>query len=171
MYCSNCGKEIEDGKGFCPHCGISMSQEDEAGIKRIKMTKLGISISSLAAIAYLSGLISFIVMVLIGAYVLMHEEDQWLKRNVLKGIFFIALIAALRAVIGSADSLVSAINTLANGVKAGSGKLRIPLNLISILTYILSIIERLGLVIFAFKAFKGNEAKIAVVDNYVNKSL
>lgn len=31
MYCTKCGKEVEDGAKFCPYCGASLEGEDEFG--------------------------------------------------------------------------------------------------------------------------------------------
>ncbi len=29
MFCSNCGKQIEDGSLFCPSCGASVASYEE----------------------------------------------------------------------------------------------------------------------------------------------
>lgn len=46
-------------------------------------TKLGISTTLLAALAYFAGGFSgYLLLFLVAGYVLLKEEDEWLKKNV-----------------------------------------------------------------------------------------
>jgi len=160
MFCKNCGKEIVGQANVCPQCGVSLNLDKATGEVITKKTKLGLSIGAFAALTFLSGLVSFLVLALMAGYALAFEEDKSLKKN-----------AVITAIVGSIDNVIAAVNGLMNSIKAGSGDLHIPLGLDGIILNIFDIIEKLGLIILAFKAFKGNDLKIPVVDDYVNKSL
>ena len=171
MFCKNCGKEIVGQADNCPQCGVSLNLDKATGEVITKKTKLGLSIGAFAALTFLSGLVSFLVLALMAGYALAFEEDKSLKKNVVKAVIFVLFIAVITAIVGSIDNVLAAINGLMNSIKAGSGDLHIPLGLDGIILNIFDIIEKLGLIILAFKAFKGNDLKIPVVDDYVNKSL
>ena len=50
-------------------------------------TKLGITTGLLAALAYFTGCFSgYLLLFLVAGYVLLKEEDEWLRKNVVKAV-------------------------------------------------------------------------------------
>ena len=112
MFCGKCGKQLEDDEVVCPWCGEATgvevgekrySQQPENGgygrnteersyVNRepVKpMALLGISVGLAAMMIYFSGLISNTILVVAAGYVLLKEEDRWLRAVAAKAILIV----------------------------------------------------------------------------------
>ena len=78
-------------------------------------------------------------------------------------------IAVIRTFIATLNDGFSAINALGRMFSDQAGSLRVPLGLDTLLSYIISIIQEVGLLIFAYQSRKGDEVNIPVIDNLVEK--
>lgn len=132
-------------------------------------TKLGITTGMLAAILFLLGLTNFIVMALVAGYILIVESDEKLRKNAMKAILFVLGIIVIETFISVINSGFGAINSLGRMFSDEAGALRFPLNLDTFILQILSIIKQAGLLVFAYKARKGDEVNVPVIDNLVEK--
>ena len=75
-------------------------------------TKLGISTHLLAAIVYLLGLFGNTVAIVIAAgYVLIREDDEWLRKSAIKALVIHVFITALTYVIAFIPGVFEAINS------------------------------------------------------------
>ena len=75
--------------------------------------KLGISVGLLGAAVYFSALFGgYIPVFLLVGYVLLFEENEWLKKSAVKAAVLMVSISVLLAVIGLIPDLLSWINTL-----------------------------------------------------------
>ena len=114
MFCGKCGKQLEDDEVVCPWCGEATgvevgekrySQQPENGgygrnteersyVNRepVKpMALLGISVGLAAMMIYFSGLISNTILVVAAGYVLLKEEDRWLRAVAAKAILIVCI--------------------------------------------------------------------------------
>ncbi len=74
----------EGGAAFCKEC---RERKDNEGETDVQKTKLGISVGLLGAAIYFMGLFSgYMVAVLLAGYVLLFEENEWLKKSAVKAI-------------------------------------------------------------------------------------
>lgn len=141
------------------------------GDENVNKTKLGITTGMLAAILFLSGLSSFLIMILVAGYILIFEGDENLRKNAVKAILFMLGLVVIRAFISILNDGFGAINSLGRMFSDDAGALRIPLGLDTLLLYVLAIIEDLGLLLFAYKSRKGDVVNVPVIDKLVDKIL
>jgi uncharacterized membrane protein len=137
----------------------------------VNKTKLGITTGILSVILFLSGLSSFLIMVLVAGYILIFEGDEKLRKNAVKAVFFILGIVVISSFISILNDVLGAINALGRVFSANAGSLRIPLGLDTLLREILAIVEKVGILLFAYKSRKGDEVNIPVIDDVVKKLL
>ncbi len=91
----------------------------------MQKTKLGISVGALGAITYFAGFFDgFLVAIVLAGYVLLFEDDAWLRRSVVKAVVLMALFAIITAfiylipdVIGIIEKLVSVFNGVLDLIK------------------------------------------------------
>lgn len=85
----------------------------------MQKTRLGISVGMLGAAVYLTGLFSgYLVAILIAGYVLLLEENGWLKRSVVKAVslmVFFSFITVLINLIPDAMNCISYIASMFGG--------------------------------------------------------
>lgn len=139
------------------------------GDENVNKTRLGITTGMLAAVLFLSGLSGYLVLILVAGYILIFEGDEKLRKNAVKAILFMLGIAVIRTFIATLNDGFSAINALGRMFSDQAGSLRVPLGLDTLLSYIISIIQEVGLLIFAYQSRKGDEVNIPVIDNLVEK--
>ncbi len=76
-------------------------------------TKLGISVSFMSALLYFGGLFGgYVVLALMAGYVLLKEEDIFLKRVAVKSVVICVGCSVLSGIIGLLPNLYSIISTL-----------------------------------------------------------
>lgn len=76
-------------------------------------TKLGISVSFMSALLYFGGLFGgYVVLALMAGYVLLKEEDLWLKRAAVKTVMICVSCSVLTSVIGLIPNLYSIFSSL-----------------------------------------------------------
>ena len=142
MFCGKCGKQLEDDEVVCPWCGEATgvevgekrySQQPENGgygrnteersyVNRepVKpMALLGISVGLAAMMIYFSGLISNTILVVAAGYVLLKEEDRWLRAVAAKAILIVCIFGAIAAGITMVENGISGFNYLIMMVDAG----------------------------------------------------
>ena len=121
MFCGKCGKQLEDNAVVCPWCGEAtgiepkekfVHQQENGGYGQNfdnrsnvnrdaakPMTLLGISVGLMAMLIYYSGVISSVVLILVAGYVLLKEEDRWLRAVAAKAISIVCIFGAISGVI------------------------------------------------------------------------
>lgn len=139
----------------------------------MEKTKLGISVSLLGALVFLSGYLGIAALVLVGGYVLLKEESEKLKRCVMYSlILFLGFLVAsiVLEVLGSVLSVfnfnnwmyeVDVIYTIYNVFRS----------IISSFDSILGIAKIVVFGIFTVGTLMGKELKIAFLDKIVDKFL
>ena len=77
----------------------------------MKKTKLGISVGLLGAAIYFMGLFSgYLVVVLLAGYVLLCEDNEWLKKSAVKAVSVMALFSFLITVVNLVPNAISVID-------------------------------------------------------------
>lgn len=135
----------------------------------MEKTKLGISVGIAAAaiyfIAYFGG---YIPAVLMAGYVLIAEENQWLKRSAVKAVATLACFSALFAVIGLLPDALSWIGSLA-ALFNGSFSYGVISKLLSVITGALGIAKTVIFLMLGVKALTLSNVKVPFVDDFLNK--
>ena len=136
----------------------------------MQKTKLGISVGLLGAALYFAALMNIIALVVVAGYVLLFEENEWLKKTAVKAaaivLFFGALLACVN-LIGNSSSLLNDVAFLFNG----SINLARFNRVLAICRSAIAIAQALLLVLLGFKALKQGSVKFGIIDNAINKHM
>lgn len=136
----------------------------------MQKTRLGISAALLGAVVCFSGLFSgYLLVFLLTAYILLMEENVWLKKTAVKTVAVLMVFSLLSAVLGLIPDLISVISSIFN-IFNGSFSIRILSSIISAARSILGFLETLLLLGLGFKALNQGTIKIPMIDKLVDKA-
>lgn len=135
----------------------------------MQKTKLGISVGLLGAAIYFTSLFSgYLVPVILTGYVLLCEENEWLKRNAVKAValltafsFLVAVIRLIPDAIGFVDDVFIIFN--------GSFRLLFLTKIVNVILSAIDIIEKILFIGLGVKALNQGSISVPVVDKLINK--
>lgn len=134
-------------------------------------TKLGISVTMLAAAAYLLGLFSgYLALVLVVGYVLICETDEWLKKSVVKALLVCLTFSLVSAVIGFIPNAISLVDGLV-GIFGGSFGIRFLSAIVSFFNTVLNVFEKLLMLGLAAMALSNKTIKLPFIDDLIEKNM
>ena len=137
-------------------------------------TKLGLSNCKVAGIIFLLALITSFYsasiifswpLVLLVAYVLLKEDDLWLKASAVKAVLVVLVFILVPILFSFVDNIISFINfflRIADATPINDGW-----GIISFFEMLFSIVEKVFLLILSLSAFKGKTIKLPIVDNMI----
>ena len=132
----------------------------------MQKTRLGISVGLLGAAIYFMGLFSgYLLAVLLAGYVLLFEENSWLRKN---AVSVMAVFSLLITVLNLVPNAIGFINDVVS-IFGGSFYVAFLSNLISAAVAALNIIEKLLIIGLGVKALTQGTIAVPVVDNLINK--
>ena len=134
----------------------------------MQKTKLGLSVGLVGAALYFLGLFSFIPAFLLAAYVLLLEENQWLKKAAVKMVAVLIGFFLLGLAIDFVDEIFAVINVFAGWF---DGSVSVPLRLTYLLDYILWIVKTVVMVMLGFKALKLGSVSVGPIDKIVESNM
>lgn len=135
----------------------------------MQKTRLGISVGLLGAAVFFACFFGgYTVAILLGGYILLFEENAWLKRSAVKAIALMFGFAVLSAVVYLIPNLISFIDDVCR-VFEGSFYLPVVTNIITVITSALTILEKVLFIVLGIKAFNQGTVKIPVIDSLLNK--
>lgn len=135
----------------------------------MQKTRLGISVGLLGAAIYFMGLFSgYLLTVLLAGYVLLFEENSWLRKNAVKAMSVMAVFSLLITVLNLVPNAIGFINDVVS-IFGGSFYVAFLSNLISAAVAALNIIEKLLIIGLGVKALTQGTIAVPVVDNLINK--
>lgn len=135
----------------------------------MRKTKLGISVGLLGAAIYFMGLFSgYLVAVVLAGYVLMFEENSWLRKSAVKAVSVMAFFSLLITVLNLVPNAISFIDNIVS-IFGGSFHVAFLSNLISAAVAALNIIEKLLMIGLGINALNQGTIAVPVVDNLINK--
>lgn len=132
-------------------------------------TKLGIATGSFAAITFLSGLTGLLIVAVLAGYVLIAESDEKLRRNVIRAVVFVLVIMVVRTLVGALGDVLGTIDSFIHIFNSSASAIAMPAALNSFLYNVIDILEKVGLLVFALQATKGDDVKVPVVENILRK--
>ena len=162
MFCPNCGNPITGNEAFCNSCGTKLGTPPQANPapgasygyapnpivkpERIK-TKMGISCQLFGALLFFMGLINILGLVLLAGYVLLFEENKWLKKTAVKSTMIVVIFALASIAVGFLDNLFGAINAMFKYTPSGISWL---FKIDSLLSNLINAAEKVVLVVLGF---------------------
>lgn len=135
----------------------------------MQKTKLGISVGLLGAVLYFMGLFSgYMVVVLLAGYVLLFEENEWLRKTAVKAVSVMVVFSFLITVVNLIPNAISLIDYIVS-MFGGSFYIAFISNLVNAVVAALNIIEKLLLLGLGMKALNQGSISVPVVDKLINK--
>ena len=137
----------------------------------MQKTKLGISVGLLGALLYFSGLFGgFVITIIMAGYVLLAEENMWLRKVCVKAVALMVAFAAIPAILGLIPGAIQVINEIC---ALFDSYFSVPYinQIIELLKDIVFFIEKLVFLGLGLKALTQGNIQIPVVDDLVNKHM
>jgi uncharacterized membrane protein len=136
----------------------------------MQKTRLGISAGLLGAAVFLVALLGgYIPIILLAGYILLFEENKWLKKSAVKAAVIVFAFGLLSALIGFIPDIISVISNIF-GIFGKSISIPVIPSLISFINSVLYIVEKLLLIAMALKAFTQGSVSVGFIDEIVNKN-
>ena len=137
----------------------------------MRKTRLGISVGLLgAALFFVAQFSGYLGVILIGGYILLFEENAWLKKSAVKAMAVLLLFSFAIAVLGLIPDCFDVIDSIL-GIFKGSFNIAFISRIISCLTTILRFVEKLLFLGLGLKAFNQGTIPVPFVDSLVEKGM
>lgn len=137
----------------------------------MQKSKLGISVGMLGAAVCFMALFGGYVAVLVAAgYVLLFEENAWLKKNSVKAVAVMIGIGAFCTGIGYIPDVISLISSLLN-IFGLHFSIAIVSNIVSFVVEAMQLIRSLILFFMGLKALNQGTVSVPVIDSLVDKHM
>lgn len=133
----------------------------------MQKSKLGVSIGLVGAALYFFGAFNTLPAILLAGYVLLFEENDWLKKSAIKMVTVLVVFNVLIVAVGLIQDVFSVVNIFVNWFKYVN--ITMPLNLDNLLIVVLSFLEKVLLIFMGISALSMGTVKIKFVDNVINK--
>ena len=131
--------------------------------------KLGVSVGLLGAGIYLAAIFGGLTpVILMAGYVLLFEENEWLKKSAVKAIAIVLTFAFFVTVINLIPDLLRWIATLVSVFK-GTFNYNVVSSIISVITQAIEIIRTCLFLLLGAKALTQGTVAVPVVDKLINK--
>lgn len=136
----------------------------------MKKTKLGITVGLLGASIYFMSMISTLGLIIMAGYVLLFEENPWLKKSAVKAVFITVAFSLISVLISMGSNVFNIFNTILSWTTV-EFRLKYPYGSETIIRNGLSILENILYLILGLKALKQGSIKIGFIDNFINKHM
>lgn len=135
----------------------------------MQKTKLGIAVGLMGAAVCFSGLFGgYLVTMLLAAYVLMFEENEWLKKTAVKSVALMIFFSVVYTLLNLIPNAIGVVNHVFS-IFGGSFSIAIVSNILSVFSGAIDIIEKLLFIGLGFKALNQGTISVPVVDKLINK--
>ncbi len=137
----------------------------------MQKTKLGISVGVFGAFLFFSGLFSgYLLTTLMTAYVLVYEENVWLKKTAVKAVALMVGFSVLYSVVGLLPQAIDIVNYVVN-LFGGYFAIGIIDKIRSLLVTVVTFAETIMFIVLGIKAFSQGTVRVPVIDGFVNKTI
>lgn len=137
----------------------------------MEKTKLGVSVGLLGAALYFAALFGgYTTVALVAGYVLLREENGWLKKTAVKAVVLLAAFSVLTYAIGLIPDLIDWIISFISLLNLNISLIVIN-RIVSLLTSAIYIVKTAAFLILGLKALKKEDFAISSIDEIVNKHM
>lgn len=134
-------------------------------------SKLGVSVGLIGAAIYFAtyfgGLIPALLLV---GYVLLFEDNEWLRKNAVKAIALSIFFSVVVALINLVPNILSVLSSLLN-VFDVQFSYEIVYSIVNIVTLILDIIEKCLFLLLGIGSLTQGSISVPFIDNIINEHL
>lgn len=135
----------------------------------MQKSKLGISVALIGAALYFLGLFSgYLAIVILAGYVLLMEENVWLKKTAVKSVALLILFSLILSVVGLIPGLVNFIDDIFN-IFGKNFYIAFLTNIISMLRSGINLIQTVLFLLLGLKAMNQGTIPVPMIDKLVDK--
>lgn len=136
----------------------------------MQKTRLGISVGLMGFITYFGCYFGgFIAAILLFGYILLVENNQWLRKTAVKAMILTIAFSLLSAFIGLIPGIIDFIGSIVN-VFNGSFNLTFVSKIVTVLTSAIGLIETVLFILLGIKALRQGSINVPVVDDMTNQN-
>ncbi len=136
----------------------------------MQKTKLGISVGLMGFITYFACYFGgYIAAILLFGYILLVENNQWLRKTAVKALLLTVAFSLLSALIGLIPDIIEFIGSIVS-VFNGSFYLSIVSKIVTVLISAIGLIKTVLFIVLGFKALSQGSVNVPVVDDLTNKN-
>ena len=132
--------------------------------------KLGVSAGLTGAILYFLVAISIIPAVILAGYILLKEENDWLKYQAVKMVMIVVIFGAINIGLNCIDDIFAIFNQVI-GIFAKNVHIAVPLGLTGILSTVCSLLRNIVLIWSGINALNFKTVYVASIDELVSKNM
>lgn len=135
----------------------------------MQKTRLGVGAGLIGAAIYFMGLFSgYLVAVIIAGYVLLMEQDEWLKKTVVKALSLMILFSLCSAIINLIPNSISCFNSIISGFGAFV-IISIFSRIASFAISVIDILEKVLFIILGMMALNQKTIAVPFIDKMIDK--
>ena len=138
----------------------------------MEKSKLGVSVGLFGAALYFTGIISIFPLVILAGYVLLFENNEWLRKTAVKAVAVVLFFTILSAFIGLMGNISSLLIEVVSLFRFGlSFDITVYERVLSICRLVISFLQALFLLMLGFKALNQGDVGFSFVDNTIRKHI
>lgn len=135
----------------------------------MQKTRMGIAVGLLGSLICFMGLFGgFVITVFLAGYVLLFEENGWLRRSAVKVVALMVFFALLSTVINLIPNIISLLDNVFI-VFGGRFSMSPVTNIVAVIISAINIIEKILFIGLGLKALNQGTVIIPVIDRLINK--
>lgn len=135
----------------------------------MQKTKLGISVALIGAALYFLGLFSgYLAIVILAGYVLLMEENIWLKKTAVKSVALLMLFSMVSAVLNLIPGVINFIDDFFN-IFRGNFSIWFLTSIVNMLRSGINLIQTVLFLILGLKALNQGTIRVPMIDKMVEK--
>lgn len=132
--------------------------------------KLGVSAGLAGAAVYFLGTVSLIPAFLLAGYILLFEDNDWLKYQAVKAIVIVVTFGAINVGLNCIDDVFYVLNQVA-GIVIKDANIQVPFGLTEILSTLCSMFKNILLILSGMNALNFKTIYAGGIDNLVSKNM
>ncbi|WP_037286687.1 hypothetical protein [Saccharibacillus sacchari] len=131
----------------------------------MEKSKLGISVGLLAAGMYFLGMVSLLALIVVAGYVLLKEDNAWLKRSAVKASAIAIVFALLGLISPLLTGVISSLITLSSSYSTW------PLGLSTLFNTVINLTQFLIMGLLGLRSLRQTEVKINKIDDLIDRHI
>lgn len=136
----------------------------------MQKTRLGISVGLMGFITYLACYFGgYVAAILLFGYVLLVENNQWLRKTAVKAMILTISFSLLTALIGFIPDIINFIGSIVS-IFNGSLYLSVVSKIVTVLTSAIGLVKAVLYIILGIKALNQGSVTVPIVDDLTNKN-
>lgn len=135
----------------------------------MQKTKLGVTVGLLGAAVYLTGLLNgLLTAVVLSGYILLFEENIWLKKNAVKAVAVSLVFSLIVTILKFIPDFIGIVDGVFS-IFGGNFEIAIISKVISVGVNIVDFVQKVLFVILGIKAVNQSTLAVPVVDDLIEK--